>query len=146
MAGYGQIYTTIDARTVNSGISTLATSGEIPGGDEGAVGLMAWVTWVYDDSGEGGYTSKGWFWDDPNNDLKLNWGQYVSSTFDSSTGMSYDNTEAGFKQWLAATRPDDLNLLLEDWNLKRKEDFVNSNMNTLGVYPADPSGCIELHA
>ena len=145
MAGYGQIYTTIDARTVNSGISTLATSGEIPGGDEGVVGLMAWVTWVYDDSGNGGYTSKGWFWDDPNNDLKLNWEKYVSGAID-STGMSYDNTEAGFKRWLADTRPDDLNLLLGDWDLQRKETFVNSNMHTLGVYPSVATGCIEIHA
>lgn len=146
MAGKGEVYTTIEAQAVNGGISTLSTSGEIPGGDEGVVGLMAWVTWVYDDTGNGGYTNKGWFWLDTNNDLALAWSNYYSQTTDISTGRPYANDENGFKKWLADTNPENLNVLLGGWDLKRKEAFVNNNMNTLGVFPNDPYGCIEIHA
>ena len=138
MAGYGEIYVPVDASTVNGGIMTLAGSGEIPGG-EGVVGLMAWITWAYDDAGNGGYTNKGWFWGDPNNDLQSAWTSFCVS-------LGYDTDENGFKKWLSDKKPEDLNDLLGDWDLKRKEAFVNANMNLLGVYPANPTGCIEIHA
>lgn len=146
MAGSGQIYTTVDASIVNSGISTLAGSGEIPGGDEGVVGLMAWITWGYDDTGSGGYTGKGWFWTDSNNDLAKNWQAFSGSTLDSTTNLPYSNDESGFRKWLADTQPNNLDVLLGNWDLTRKENFVNSNMGTLGVSPAVPGGCIEIHA
>ena len=145
MAGSGHIYTTVDAQTVNGGISTLGASGEIPGGDEGVVGLLAWITWAYDDTGNGGYTGKGWFWSDSNNDLALNLSTYSTSTVDKDTNQPYANNESGFKKWLSDTQPENLDVLLENWDLKRKETFVNSNMGRLGVYPADPTGCIEIH-
>lgn len=146
MAGAGRVYTPIDAQVVNSGIMTLSTSGEIPGGDEGAVGLMAWITWVYDDSGNGGYTNHGWFWNDSNNDLVRNWASYSTGTNDPDTNLPYASDESGYKKWLVDTQPQTLDLLLGGWDLSRKEAFVNSNMGILGVAPTDPSGCIEIHA
>lgn len=146
MAGSGQVYTTVDAQAVNSGISTLSISGEIPGGDEGVTALMAWVNWVYDDTGNGGFTGKGWFWNDTNNDLALAWGNHYNSTVDEATSQPYANNENGFKKWLADTNPPNLDILLGNWDLKRKETFVNNNMNTLGVYPSDSNGCITIHA
>lgn len=145
MPGYGGVYVEVDASVVNSGISMLSTSGDIPGGEEGAVGIMAWLNWRYDDTGTGGYTGKGWFWTDGNNDLVLAWKNYSSTTTDVSTGLSYASDEVGFKKWLVDTQPTDLNNLLGNWNLQRKEDFINFNMGILGVYPADSGGCIELH-
>lgn len=145
MPGYGGIYVEVDASAVNSGIATLGASGDIPGGDEGAVGIMAWLNWSYDDTGNGGYTGHGWFWGDSNNDLVSAWGTYCSSTTDSDTGNPYANNEGGFKKWLANTQPENLDELLGNWDLQRKENFINSNMATLGVYPVDPGGCIELH-
>ena len=138
MAGYGEIYVPVDASTVNGGIMTLAGSGEIPGGDEGVVGLMAWITWTYNDDGSGGYTNKGWFWEDSNNDLKLEWATFCPP--------GYANTEDGFKKWLSEVKPPNLNELLGNWDLERKERFVNENMTVLGVYPSDSTGCIEIHA
>lgn len=145
MPGYGGVYVEVDASAVNSGISMLSASGDIPGGEEGSVGIMAWLNWSYDDTGSGGYTGNGWFWDDNNNDLVLAWSTYSSTTTDNDTGLPYADNEIGFKKWLVDTQPGNLDMLLKDWNLTRKENFINNNMQVLGVYPADLGGCIELH-
>lgn len=137
MSGFGNVYVELDASVVNSGINLMSASGEIPGGDDGTVGLLAWLTWSYDSTGEGGYTGKGWFWDDSNNYLPTAWGTYHPT--------NYEDTEEGFKRWLVDTQPQNLNDLLGNWNLIQKGQFVNFNMSKLGVYPQDPGGCIEIH-
>ena len=127
MAGYGEVYAEVEAGVVNSGINTLAGSGEI--GEEGDAGtVVVWLLWNYDNI-NAGFTGKNWYWDDPLNPLKTNW-----------TSTHSGDTVEDFNNWLRMTNPTDLNEYLGDWHAKDKADFCEKYSSVLGV---GPGNCIE---
>lgn len=127
MAGYGEVYAEVEAGVVNSGINTLAGSGEIgEAGDAGTV--VVWLLWNYDNI-NAGFTGKNWYWDDPLNPLKTNW-----------TSTHPGDTVEDFNNWLRTTNPTDLNDYLGDWPAKDKADFCEKYSSVLGI---GPGNCIE---
>ena len=127
MAGYGEVYAEVEAGVVNSGINTLAGSGEI--GEEGDAGtVVVWLLWNYDNI-NAGFTGKNWYWDDPLNPLKTNW-----------TSTHTGDTVEDFNNWLRTTNPTDLNEYLGNWPAKDKADFCEKHSSDLGI---GPGNCIE---
>ena len=130
MAGYGEVYAEVEASVVNSGINTLAGSGEI--GEEGEEGdVVVWLLWRYDAS-NAGFTGKRWYWEDALNPLKNKWSAF------SPTG--YADSEEGFNEWLRATNPTQLDQFLGDWPAKDKAAFCEKYSYDLGI---GPGNCIE---
>lgn len=127
MAGYGEVYAEVEAGVVNSGINTLAGSGEI--GEEGDAGtVVVWLLWNYDNI-NAGFTGKNWYWDDPLNPLKTNW-----------TSTHSGGTVEDFNNWLRTTNPTDLNDYLGNWSATDKAAFCQNHSSELGI---GPGGCIE---
>lgn len=130
MAGYGEVYAEVEAGVVNSGINTLAGSGEI--GEEGDAGdVVVWLLWRYDAS-SAGFTGKSWYWEDELNPLKGKWSSLRPS--------EYADSENGFNEWLRATNPTQLDQFLGDWPAKNKADFCENHSIELGI---GPGHCIE---
>lgn len=130
MAGYGEVYAEVEAGVVNSGINTLAGSGEI--GEEGDAGtIVVWLLWSYDDT-IAGFTGKDWYWGDELNPL--------SSAWSNNLPTGYSNDVNGFNQWLRDTNPSELDMYLGKWDSQAKADFCTRYNNVLGV---GVGGCIE---
>lgn len=136
MPGYGGVYVEVDASIVNGGIATLAASGTLPG-DEGGEYLQAWIRWTYDETGHGGFSGHGWFWEAANNPLNDVWIAMAVS--------GYTQDEEGFCKYLADTTPENLNAFLGNWDPTEKSLFVNANLTAYGIYPYVESACIEIH-
>lgn len=127
MAGYGEVYAEVEAGVVNSGINTLAGSGEI--GEAGNAGtVVVWLLWNYDNI-NAGFTGKNWYWDDPLNPLKTNW-----------TSTHTGDTVEDFNNWLRTTNPTDLNEYLGNWPAKDKATFCENHSSVLGI---GQGNCIE---
>lgn len=121
----GQVYVEVDASVVNGGIMPMAIVSGNPEPVDGQSYVVVWIRWKYDDAtGDGGYTGTGWYFDDPNNNLKKHY-----------------STEADFKTWLKTEKPMDLNSVLEDWAATNKAAFLNNNMTKL-----DAGGCLYFTA
>ena len=130
MAGYGEVYTEVEASVVNGGISTLSGSGAI--GEEGDAGtVVVWLLWQYDQA-RAGFTGKDWFWDDPLNPLAAKWSL--------NHPVEYGYDQNGFNQWLREKNPSDLNEYLGDWSAKDKAEFCENHSTALGI---GSGGCIE---
>lgn len=121
MSFSGEVYAEVEASVVNNGISPMAMVSGNPEPIDGQSYVVVWIRWRYDDStGNGGYTGKGWFWDDSNNELPKHW-----------------SSEEDFKTWLSTNKPTNLNTYLEHWNATDKAAFLNNNMGVL-----EDGGCL----
>lgn len=112
----GQVYVEVDASVVNGGIMPMAMISGNPEPIVGQESFGVWIRWRYDtETGEGGFTGNGWFWDDTNNALRDSF-----------------SSEEEFKAMLMEDKPDDLNIYLGNWGSERKSAFFNDNQRTLG--------------
>ena len=117
MAGYGEIYVPVDASTVNGGIMTLGTSGNVSDGS--GIGYY-WILWNYTvigDAVEGGYTGISWYWEDPNN--------YLKTGFNEKMGSSDEND---FLNYLKKNQNlNNLDMFLGDWPNDMKGKFMEEH-------------------
>lgn len=126
MEQYGEEYAQVDASVVNPGISTMAMVSGNPEPVDGQSYVVVWIRWKYDtETGEGGFTGTGWYFDDPNNNIKKHY-----------------TTEQAFKDWLTGSdAPTDLDSVLGDWDADHKAKFLNAHLGVL-----ENSGCIYFSA
>lgn len=109
----GQVYVEVDASVVNGGIAPMAIVSGNPEPVDGQAYVVVWIRWKYDnETGEGGYTGKSWYFDDSNNGL---------------TGYDADS----FKSYLIENKPTDLDSILEGWNPAEKAAFLNAHLGEL---------------
>lgn len=112
---FGEVYVEVDASVVGGGIMPMAIISGNPEPVDGQSFVVVWIRWRYDDkTGNGGYTGTGWYFDDPNNNIK-----------------NHYNTVDEFQTWLMCEKPTDLNSVLGDWLPENKADFLNSNLDQL---------------
>lgn len=115
MSYSGEVYAEVEASVVNNGISPMAIVSGNPEPIDGQSYVVVWIRWRYDDeTGEGGYTGTGWYWNDANNGLH----RYASS-------------EEEFKAWLVENKPGDLNDELSSWSADEKAAFLNTHLSQL---------------
>lgn len=116
---YGETYVSVDASAVSVGISPMTDiSGVTPPYDGGVVVTLQ-VSWTYDPlSGEGGFSGRGWFWNDSNNILNEQiWG-----------------AEGDFKNWLReGDKTEELNDIFRRWPADEKATFMTANQSSLGA-------------
>ncbi len=125
MSYSGEVYAEVNASALNPGISTMALVSGNPEPVDGQSYVVVWIRWRYDDStGNGGYTNTGWYFDDPNNNIKKHY-----------------STEQDFKNWLMQEKPKDLETVLGDWEASNKAVFLTENIDTLSA-----GGCIYFTA
>lgn len=125
MSYSGEVYAEVDASVLNPGISTMAMVSGNPEPVDGQSYVVVWIRWRYDDStGAGGYTGTGWYFDDPDNNLK-----------------NHYPTEEAFKNWLTTFKPGDLGEVLDNWPAENKAAFLNKYMTEL-----DAGGCLYFTA
>ena len=121
----GEVYAQVDASVVNGGIAPMAMVSGNPTPVDGQAYVVVWIRWRYDDStGYGGYTSQGWFFDDPNNNIKKHY-----------------TTEDDFIHWLKTSKPTNLDSVLNDWSATDKAAFLNSHLSQL-----EAGGCLYFTA
>ena len=121
----GQVYVEVDASVVNGGIAPMAMVSGNPTPVDGQSYVVVWIRWRYDNTtGGGGYTSQGWFFDDPYNNIK-----------------NHYETEEAFKNWLRTETPVDLNSVLDDWSADNKAAFLNAHLSEL-----EAGGCLYFTA
>lgn len=109
----GEVYAQVDASVVNGGIAPMAWVSGNPEPVGGQEYVVVWIRWRYnDETGEGGYTGTGWYFDDSNN------------------GLQRYGTEEEFKTYLTSGSPD-LDSILSEWNAAEKAAFLNKNMDEL---------------
>ena len=121
----GQVYVEVDASVVNGGIAPMAIVSGTPTPVDGQAYVVVWIRWKYDnETGEGGYTNTGWYFEDPNNNISEHY-----------------NTEEAFKEWLKNEKPGDLASVLGDWSAADKAAFLNNNLGKL-----EANGCLYFTA
>ena len=132
MSVSGEVYVEVNAEAVNSGISMLDASGGASGGESGS---SWWLLWSYtvlaDETVIGGYTGQNWLWGASNNQLSIAW---EGSTY----AEQYGPGEDGFKKYLAAVRPNNLDAFLAGWHTESKNAFVNE------IVMEQTSGCVQV--
>lgn len=115
----GQVYVEVDASVVNGGIAPMAIVSGNPMPVEGQDYVVVWIRWRYENTtGEGGFTGKGWYFDDSNNIL-------------TQFGL-----EDEFKRQLI-TGEINLDEVLSKWPAEKKAAFLNSHLRDLGA-----EGCL----
>lgn len=108
----GEVYVEVDASVVNGGIAPMAIVSSNPEPEEGQTYVVVWIRWRYDDeTGEGGYTGKSWYFEDSNNYLKI------------GSGCT---KETEFKKWLVLNSPQNLDNILSSWPAEMKSAFLNT--------------------
>ena len=114
MSYSGEIYAEVEASVVNNGINPMAiVSGNPEPIDEQSY-VVVWIRWRYDsETGAGGYTGTGWYFDDPNN------------------GLHKYGSEEDFKQFLVEQQPASFDDILNDWDPEEKAAFLNSHLSQL---------------
>ena len=121
MSFSGEVYAEVEASVVNNGISPMAMISGNPTPVDGQAYVVVWIRWRYDpETGEGGYTGQGWFWNDSNNALPEYW-----------------TSEEEFKSWLKTNNPQNLDSCLESWNATDKAAFLNTHLSEL-----EAGGCL----
>lgn len=114
---FGETYIEVDASVVNGGIAPMAMISGNPEQVDGAGHVIVCIRWRYDDAtGEGGYTGTGWYFDDPDNNIKKHY-----------------KTEQEFKNYLTTMTPEDLNDVMSDWDAERKTTFLSNHIGVLQV-------------
>lgn len=122
---FGETYIEVDASVVNGGIAPMAMISGNPEPVDGEAYVIVWIRWRYDDvTGEGGYTGTGWYFDDPDNNIKKHY-----------------ETEQEFKNYLTTVIPKDLNDVMSDWDAEKKAAFLNKHTGVL-----NDSGCLYFTA
>lgn len=122
---FGETYVEVDASVVNGGIAPMAMISGNPEPVNGGDYVIVWIRWRYDDAtGEGGYTGTGWYFDDPDNNIKKHY-----------------ETEQEFKNYLKTVIPKDLNDVMSDWNAEKKAAFLNKHTGVL-----NDGGCLYFTA
>lgn len=122
---FGETYIEVDASVVNGGIAPMAMISGNPEPVDGEAYVIVWIRWRYDDvTGEGGYTGTGWYFDDPDNNIKKHY-----------------ETEQEFKDYLTREIPKDLNNVMSDWDAEKKAAFLNKHTGVLTA-----SGCLYFTA
>lgn len=113
----GQVYVEVDASVVNGGIAPMAIVSSNPEPSEGQLYMVVWLLWRYDtETGNGGFTGKSWYFDDPNNVLKDKY-----------------TTEDNFKNFLMGENPPDLDDIFTKWDAGRKSNFLNAHKDAMGT-------------
>ena len=113
----GEVYAEVDASAINGGIAPMAIVSGNPEPVVGQESFGVWLRWQYDDtSGEGGFTGKGWFWNDSNNALRDSF-----------------SDESAFKAMLVKDTPQNLDQYLGNWGSERKAAFFNEHQHDLGA-------------
>lgn len=121
----GQIYVEVDASSINGGIMPMTMVSGNPQPVDGQSYVVVWIRWQYnDETGEGGYTGKGWYFTDQYNNI-----------------ANHYSTEAAFKNWLVEQRPSDLKDVLSDWDAASKAAFLNEHLGAL-----EAGGCLYFTA
>ena len=121
----GEIYVEVDASAINGGIAPMAMVSGNPEPVDGKAYVVVWIRWRYDnETGDGGYTGTGWYFNDANNNINKHY-----------------SSEEAFKNWLKTDKPIDLGKVLDDWNAKNKADFLNTHLSTL-----ESGGCLYFTA
>ena len=111
----GQVYVEVDGSAIGGGIMPMAVVSGNPEPVDGQSFVVVWIRWRYDDTtGAGGYTGTGWYFDDPNNNIKKHY-----------------NTIEEFYYWLTNDKPTSLDSVLGDWSAEKKADFLNAHLGTL---------------
>ena len=121
---FGETYVEVDANVVGGGIMPMAIISSASGPEEGATDLVVWIKWYYDtETGDGGFTGNGWFWNDENNILP---DKFAS--------------EQAFKDYLIEYQPENLDEYLATgtaWPTDKKRAFFNKYLATMG-------GCFQV--
>lgn len=113
----GEMYVEVDASAINGGIAPMAIVSGNPEPVVGQESFGVWLRWQYnDETGDGGFTGQGWFWNDPNNAL-----------------CDYFDDEKAFKAKLVEEKPHNLDQYLGNWGSERKAAFFNEHQHALGV-------------
>lgn len=113
----GQVYVEVDASVINGGVMPMAMVSGNPEPVAGQESFGVWLRWRYDDqTGNGGFTGVGWFWNDENNVLN-----------DSLM------TEEEFKAMLVRETPQNLDAYLGTWGSDRKMAFFDKHQGVLGA-------------
>lgn len=111
---YGEVYVEVDASVVNGGIAPMAIVSGKPTPVDGEAYVVVWIRWKYDnETGEGGYTNTGWYFNDENNGLQ----DFVS--------------EDAFKNYLTTYNPPSLDDILSEWDATEKATFLNTHLSKL---------------
>lgn len=119
----GQIYVDVSATEVENGITTIASSsgGQETGG--------AWLYWT-----DNGFTGQGWYWDDPNNEIKHGWetavnreGGHVNGCEGEADGSPHKPTFESFVYHVSQRHSENLGYILNEWDTKRKMQFILSH-------------------
>lgn len=139
MSAEGQVYVIVEGGVVDSRINTLGTSGDDNPGT-GETSDRYWLHWYYDSEGNGGFTNKGWFWENPDNYLDDAWETWrISNGY---TASEYAG-EVGFKKYLSEVNPLNLDHLFNIWaETNSKADFAKMLIREYGYWPED-GGCVE---
>ena len=113
----GEIYVEVDASAINGGISTMAMVSGNPEPVAGQESFGVWLRWRYDsETGEGGFTGGGWYFDDIYNAINKEFG-----------------TEQEFKDYLVQNTPSNLDDVLGTWDPVDKGRFFTNNQSALGA-------------
>lgn len=120
----GEVYAQVDASVVNGGIAPMAIVSGNPEPVDGQAYVVVWIRWKYDnETGEGGYTGKSWYFEDSNN------------------GLQGYGTEEDFKNYLKTDKPENLDSILSGWDAKKKAAFLNDHLGDL-----EANGCVYFTA
>ncbi len=118
MSYSGEVYAEVEASVVNNGISPMAMVSGNPEPVDGEAIVVVWIRWRYNsDTGEGGYTGTGWYFDDPNN------------------GLHEWESEEAFKAYLVNDTPSDLSAYIGEgsWEAEEKAAFLNTYKEILSA-------------
>lgn len=114
----GEVYVEVDASVVGGGIMPMAVISGNPEPIAGQETFGVWLRWWYDDqTGEGGFTGTGWFFDDIYNEINKRF-----------------QTEQKFKEYLVDNKPKNLDEVLGSWDPTDKGRFFTGNQSVLGAY------------
>lgn len=120
----GMIYVEVSASAANSGINLLSSGIDTGGETEGTY----WLYWT----SEGGFTNRGWHYDEANNYLSTGWPNVAQK-------HGQEPTKAGFLKYME-TGPDNLDDILGAWPPEQKADFAMEFGNGF----VTNGGCVEL--
>ena len=116
----GTVYVPPTASSAN-GIAVL-TSSPTTSGSTGIAGFLNW-------SSDGGFQSKGWYFNDPLNPLSDWWSAHYNDPVYVGNA-TYSNSLTGFADWMRLDPPNDLNAALGSWDEYDKIIFVSKYDNT----------------
>lgn len=116
----GQTYVDITATEIEDGIMTIAASG---GGQETG---SAWIYW-----NDSGFTGRGWYWEDPNNGVRIGWeaavadeGGYINKCNGNADGTPHTGSLPDFEYHVSQRHSENLDYILNNWSTESKMTFI----------------------